>query len=174
MCTICNLILAAKNGSHNSMLELIKIFKPLIKKYAFKMNYEDAENDLILSMIQLIYSMPNLSNDGQAVNYIKQSIYTSYIKYVKQQIKKRENECSYDADILNNISTLYEDFHEQNVDLYNAIKQLPSIQQQIIMLKFFYMMSDKEIMAKLNLSRQSIYKNKIKALSKLKIMLDEV
>jgi hypothetical protein len=67
MCTICNLILAAKNGSHNSMLELIKIFKPLIKKYAFKMNYEDAENDLILSMIQLIYSMPNLSNDGQAV-----------------------------------------------------------------------------------------------------------
>ena len=55
------------NGSHNSMLELIKIFKPLTKKYAFKMNYEDAENDLILSMIQLIYSMPNLSNDGQAV-----------------------------------------------------------------------------------------------------------
>lgn len=174
MCTICNLILAAKSGNQDSMLEIINIFRPLIKKYTFKMNYEDAENDLILSMVQLIYNMPDLSNDGQAVNYINQSIYTSYIRYIKAQIKKRENEYQYDAESTNDLNALYEDFSEPNIDLYNAIKQLPSIQQQIIMLKFFYMMSDKEIMAKLNLSRQSIYKNKIKALSKLKIMLDEV
>lgn len=174
MSTICKLIIAAKSGDQNSMLEIINMFMPLIKKYTYKMNYEDAGNDLMLSMIQLIYSMPSLTNDGQAVNYIKQSIYTSYIKYIKQQIKKRENECSYDTEILNNISSLYEDFSELNVDLHNAIKQLPVIQQKVIILKFFYMMPDKEIMKKLKLSRQSVYKNKIKGLENLKEILRDL
>ena len=70
MCVICNLISEAKAGNPNSMLELLNKFKPLIGKYSYKMNYEDAENDLILSVIQLINDMPYLSNDGQAVNYI--------------------------------------------------------------------------------------------------------
>ena len=95
MCILCNLISEAKDGNKNSMLEILNKFKPLIKKYSYKMNYEDAENDLILSMIQLIYDMPYLNNDGHAVNYINQSIYNAYIKYIKLQIKNgRMNTCT--------------------------------------------------------------------------------
>lgn len=173
MSTICKLIVAAKSGEENSMLEIINMFKPLIKKYAYKMNYEDAENDLILSMIQLIHNMPHIINDGQAVNYINQSIYTSYVKCIKEEIKRRENECQHDIEITSGFNALYEDFCAPDIDLKNAIKQLPEIQQQIIVLKFIHMMSDKEIMEKVKLSRQSVYKNKIKALSKLRKMLKE-
>lgn len=48
MCVICNLISEAKAGNQNSMLEILNKFKPLIRKYSYKLNYEDAENDLIL------------------------------------------------------------------------------------------------------------------------------
>lgn len=84
------------------------------------MNYEDAENDLILSVIQLINDMPYLSNDGQAVNYISQSIYNAYIKYIKQQIKKRENEYLCGIEEIKNISMLYDDFSEINVDFLTS------------------------------------------------------
>lgn len=173
MSTICELIVAAKSGDQTCLLEIINMFKPLIKKYAYKMNYEDAESDLIVGIIQLIQNMPLLTNDGQAVNYINQSIYTLYIKYIKQQIIKRENECPYDTEMLSNLNTLYEDFSEPNIDLHNALKSLPFLQQQIVILKFFYMMSDKEIISRLGISRQSVYKNKIKALEKLKKMLKD-
>ena len=56
MCIICNLISNAKDGNKNSMLELLNKFKPLIKKYSYMLNYEDAENDLILSMINILES----------------------------------------------------------------------------------------------------------------------
>ena len=70
MCVICNLIKQAKNGDKSCMEKLIATFIPLIKKYSYKLNYEDAENDLIISLLQLIYDMPLSNNDGQAVNYI--------------------------------------------------------------------------------------------------------
>lgn len=153
MCIICNLISEAKGGNQNSMLEILNKFKPLIKKYSYKMNYEDAENDLILSMIQLINDMPCLSNDGQAVNYINQSMYNAYVKYIKLQIKKRENEYLYDTEEIKNISMIHDGFSETDVDLQCAIEQLSKNQRDVIILKFMYMMPDKEIMEKLNLSR---------------------
>lgn len=174
MCIICNLISEAKDGSKNSMLEILNKFKPLIKKYSYMMNYEDAENDLILSMIQLVNDMPYLSNDGQAVNYINQSIYNAYIKYIKLQIKKRENEYLYNTEEIKNISMLYDGFSETDVDLQCAMEQLPKNQRNVIILKFMYIMPDKEIMEKLKLSRQSVYKNKIKGLEKLKEILKDL
>lgn len=174
MCIICNLISEVKDGNKNSMLEILNKFKPLIKKYSYMMNYEDAENDLILSMIQLVNDMPYLNNDGQAVNYINQSIYNAYIKYIKLQIKKRENEYLYDTEEIKNISMLYDGFSETDVDLQCAMEQLSKNQRNVIILKFMYMMPDKEIMEKLKLSRQSVYKNKVKGLEKLKEILKEL
>lgn len=118
--------------------------------------------------------MPYLSNDGQAVNYISQSIYNAYIKRIKQQIKKQENEYLCGTDEINNISMLYDDFSEIDVDLQYALEQLPKNQRKVIILKFMYMMPDKEIMGKLKLSRQSVYKNKIKGLEKLKEILKDM
>ena len=54
------------------------------------------------------------------------------------------------------------------------MEQLPKNQRNVIILKFMYMMPDKEIMEKLKLSRQSVYKNKIKGLEKLKEILKDL
>ena len=93
---------------------------------------------------------------------------------IKQQIKKRENEYLCGIEEIKNISMLYDDFSEINVDLQYALEQLPKNQRNVIILKFMHMMPDKQIMEKLKLSRQSVYKNKIKGLEKLKEILKDL
>ena len=46
----------AKDKNKDSLMEIINKFRPLIKKQAYALNYEDAENDLIVDMIELIYN----------------------------------------------------------------------------------------------------------------------
>ena len=48
----------AKDKNKDSLMEIINKFRPLIKKQAYALNYEDAENDLIVDMIELIYNIP--------------------------------------------------------------------------------------------------------------------
>ena len=55
---LCDLIVSAKDKNKDSLMEIINKFRPLIKKQAYALNYEDAENDLIVDMIELIYNMP--------------------------------------------------------------------------------------------------------------------
>lgn len=54
---LCDLIVSAKDKNKDSLMEIINKFRPLIKKQAYALNYEDAENDLIVDMIELIYNM---------------------------------------------------------------------------------------------------------------------
>lgn len=172
MCIICNLVESAKRKNQDSLMELLVRFKPLIKKHAYRLNYEDAENDLILNMIQIIYNMPVLKSDGQAVQYITQSIHHAYIKLMKEQIQLRKNEYLYDPEMMKNIEDLSNALTENNyLDLDVALEKLSYHQKWVIKYKFFYMLPDKDIMDKLKISRQSVYKNKINALKKLKQIL---
>ena len=111
---LCDLIVSAKDKNKDSLMEIINKFRPLIKKQAYALNYEDAENDLIVDMIELIYNMPFFQHDGQAVTYISTSIRHSYVKFLKQRIRLRENECIYDPDIIKNIENLSEDFEKKD------------------------------------------------------------
>lgn len=172
MHTICDLITKAKLGDQDSMMEILTTFTPLIKKYSYKLNYEDAENDLIANTIQLVYDMPHFENDGQAVAYIECSVRNAYIKHVKNQIELRENETSYDPEIIHNMEACSEPFNEINIDLHVAIQKLSPNQQKIIVYKFFMFKSDKDIMKELKISRQAVYKNKIRALEILKKYLE--
>lgn len=173
MCILCDLIVSAKDNNQDSLMELINRFKPLIKKHAYALNYEDAENDLTADIIELIYNMPVFQNDGQAVQYISKSIRHSYIKFLKAKIRVRDNEFLYDPEFMKNMETIYEDFAEKNLDLLFAIEKLSYNQKWVIKYKFFYMFQDKEIMKRLKISRQAVYNNKIKALKRLKEMLNK-
>ena len=170
---LCDLIVSAKDKNKDSLMEIINKFRSLIKKQAYALNYEDAENDLIVDMIELIYNMPFFQHDGQAVTYISTSIRHSYVKFLKQRIRLRENECIYDPDIIKNIENLSEDFEKKDLDLIFAIRKLNYNQKWVIIYKFFFMFKDKEIMNKLNISRQAVYNNKNKALKNLRKMLEQ-
>ena len=174
MDTICNLISNAKHGCSNSMMEILTKFKPLIKKYAYKLEYEDAENDLIASMIQLIYDMPIFQNDGQAVAYIRKVVHNSYIKYVKHCIELRLHENLYDPEVMSTkeVGAIYE-IDEVSIAIQCAIETLPEKQRQIIIYKFLLGMSDKDIIRIMGISRQAVYKSKIKGLEKLRKVLSD-
>ena len=74
---ICNLIrLADTNDS--AVLNLSALFNPLLKKYAYKLSYEDAYNDLLLFFIELIKKLSRnplrKQEDKYYLSYIKNSI----------------------------------------------------------------------------------------------------
>lgn len=54
---LCELINSVQSNDKNAMTELIGRFQPLLKKYAAKLNYEDAYEDLVLYYIGLIKSL---------------------------------------------------------------------------------------------------------------------
>ena len=88
-------ILFAKQGNNEVLMELIKQFKPLLKKYAWKLTYEDAYEDLQLEFIKLVKEFPteNLSqkNDAVVVSYIRKSIYHSFIALSKKEHKHQND-----------------------------------------------------------------------------------
>lgn len=47
-------IAAAQRNDEESLLALIEKFKPLLKKYAYKLHYEDSFFDLQLDFIQIV------------------------------------------------------------------------------------------------------------------------
>lgn len=48
-------ILEAQRGNQNCMLDLIRSFEHLMRKYAYQLHYEDAFSDLVISFIEVIY-----------------------------------------------------------------------------------------------------------------------
>lgn len=79
-----DLIIQSHAGDGSSTLKLIDKFNPLLKKYTYKLNYEDAYNDLLFDFLKFLNTIPLDSirnpNEGILINYIKKSIHNSYIK----------------------------------------------------------------------------------------------
>lgn len=74
------------NKDDNSLLTLLDIFRPLIKKYSRKLNYDGAESDLIIYFIELLNKMPlnsSMNKNKYILSYINISIKNHYIKLSK-------------------------------------------------------------------------------------------
>ncbi len=80
------LLCSCQNDSDATMI-LVNKFQPLIKKYTYKLNYEDAYNDLLLKFLELLKSCEpdkfNSLNDTTLLLYIKTSMYHSFIALSK-------------------------------------------------------------------------------------------
>ena len=87
------LIQNAQENSEEDLLALIEKFNPLMVKYARKLNYEDAYNDIVLCFINLIKSQ-NLRKlidraDNVIVAYINHSIINYYNKKIPKLISQK-------------------------------------------------------------------------------------
>lgn len=84
---LVNRILEAQAGSHEAILHLIKQFNPLLKKYARKLCYDDAYNDLLVEFLSLMkqLNIDKLHNhsDGGIVLYVSKSVYSIYVHQSK-------------------------------------------------------------------------------------------
>ena len=88
------LILLAKKHEQKALCILMEKFKNLLKKYARKLMYEDAENELHLFFIELIYDFPiekfGEKDEGKIVVYINRCIYHEYIFLLKKLIDEKK------------------------------------------------------------------------------------
>ena len=89
---ICSLLEKAQQGDNTAMMELIDKFQPLLKKYARKLNYDDAYEDCLLFFIELVKTMDlkklNDRKDQAAVAYIKVSVTHFYGKKICKVLER--------------------------------------------------------------------------------------
>lgn len=153
-------------GENELIVDILDKFNPLIKKWSKKLGYEEAETDLIIYVIELInkINLNNfiLKNDGAIINYISKSLKYKYINTIKKIIDHKIESVEY-LDIYNRTEI------EENIYLKEyIINNFNEKQSKIISYKFFHGYTDIEIGEMLNISRQSVNKNKIKILEKMK------
>lgn len=89
-----DLINSVKRDDKEAMTELIDRFRPLLKKYAAKLSYEDAYEDMVLYYIELIRSIDLnkliCTKDEVIVSYINVSIINFYKKKVLKIINDKK------------------------------------------------------------------------------------
>lgn len=172
------LIIKAQGADNEAMLELINKFSPLLKKYARRLNYEDAQNDLILYFIQLIHGM-NLEKmlckeNGSIINYISICIKNYHNKKIAEivNLKKEIVHTSLSEEQL-----YYVDVKLSGVDETDFLYELGSHQLlnesefQVIYLIYSRGYTVVEVAKIINKSRQAVNQMKIRALKKLRSKL---
>lgn len=165
-------IRSGQYGDQSAVLRLVNKFSPELKKYAQKLETEDAYYDLQAEFIELILYLDcnKLRNksDGAMVQYLSQSIYHAYIKLLRQLIDNKAPIIS--ANDLTD-SILYQSpiTYENRSDLFDIPPTLLTPQEayafyQICILGY----SAAELARKKGVTRQSINQAKQRAISKLR------
>jgi len=154
----------AKRGNKESMMYIIKKFDPLIKKYTRKLNYEDADSELVEKIIEIIYKIPELENEGLSVSYIYKSITNEYIRLSKQN-NIWLSTIYLDVDLIDNIP---QSNNDSNSDFFELLVPLNFQEKQVIIYKYYYGYKASDIAKIMKLSRQSIYKKEKKAIKLIK------
>lgn len=164
------LILSSKNNVYD-LEKLIIRFEKLINKYAYKLKYEDAKQDLILQFIKIVKYMKlnnSMKNEAVLVSYLSKSIRNEYIRLSKQQSKINEVEVELNLDInyKDNIAEIEFDYITELLQ-----KCLTEKEKTIISLIYIdgYKVSD--ISENMHISRQAVNQCKNRSLKKLKLFM---
>lgn len=173
---LMELIINAQNKDENAMMSLISRFNLLLKKYARKLNQEDAYADMVTYFIELIHSIniKNLKNpsDAGVVTYINRSVYNYYCYKIKE-IVLRKNEI-----VMTDLST--EQVYllqsklstKENVWELDLEKHLTEKEFATIYLIFVKGYSAERIARIKKCSRQSVNQTKKRALKKIRLLMD--
>ncbi len=172
------LIQNAQENSEEDMLALIERFKPLMVKYARKLNYEDAYNDIVLCFITLIKSQ-NLCKlvskaDNIIVTYINHSIINFYNKKIPKIISRKNevvmSELTEEQQYFIEVKTA----QENEIDIINeyGLTQLLTESEQLLIYQVYvegYTIS--ELARCQNRTRQAVNQQRIRAVNKIKSRL---
>lgn len=170
-------ILEAQRGNQNCMLDLIRTFQQLLHKYAYKLHYEDAFSDLVISLIEVIYKIKiedfSETGDGALVNYITESINHTYFKLSKRAniLSSKEQHVS----DLTESQQFYmenapapEEEHLSKFKLMLSGCNLTNAEKEVIIKFFFWETSVSQIAKEMKVSRQNVNQIKNRAIKKLR------
>lgn len=170
---IIPLIKRLQSGDSDATLPLIEKFNPLLKKYAYKLSYDDAYNDLLLDFIELLHSirLEQIRNktEGGLVTYIATSIRNSYIR--KSKCRNIGNVVVFSS--LSNKEMYYVDTALATIDNF-AQHELPELNRvltksELLVLEMIYLWgySVSDIAYMRGVSRQAVNQTKKRAINKL-------
>lgn len=175
---LLNLIQLSKGGDNSATLQLVEKFNPLLKKYAFKLSYEDAYNDLLLDFLILLneINIPHIQqkHDAGIVNYICVCVRNSYIKKI-QSLQQQKHIISFSAlgesaeYILD--STFYAEIPYAKIEFSLMKEVLTEKEWNIIFALFDCGYTPTELAKKIGISRKTLYKRRNNALKKLRHFL---
>lgn len=164
-------IRSSQQGNQQAILDLINKFSPALKKYARKLETEDAYYDLRVDFLELILHLDcdklRETSDGAMVQYLSQSIYHAYIKLLRHLIDNKAPTISTEE--------LTDGLRYQNSITYESQHPLFGIPSTLLAPQeadaFYHICilgySAAELARKKGVSRQSINQAKQRALSKL-------
>lgn len=167
-------------------LELIEQFKPLLKKYAYILNYEDAYYDLQAFLIELLNKI-NLSrlrstDEQYIITYIAKSLYNCYILLSKKNndnkknisisaLEYKDDDSAY-AFTQDELFTVTDDYPIIEYEFLQ--KTLTKRESEVIFLFCFKQLSMKDIAKHYHVSIPAISQAKNKALNKLRNKILEI
>lgn len=160
-------IQAIQDGDKEQALALLEKFSPLLKKYAFFMQSEDALPDFQCFLLAFSKNLQldklTMSTDGAIISYINKAIYHHYIalsKAKRHQLPTVSIESQTDYDPLQFDTTFSESDTYNNLLLLDLKRALSTEEYHVIYDHYFRQYSIQEIAARDNKSRQAINKCK--------------
>lgn len=157
---LCVLLREAKYDP-KKMEQLISLFSPLIKKYAGKLFYmdaEDAEQEMKLAFLIAVHSMSYYSSEGECLSYIRNGLYRRFCALCRGNYQNSE-EATEDSKLCEYGFTEKYDDVETFFDYEMLLANKPIVYSRIFRL-LLAGYSDKEIGEILHCSKQ--YVNRIK------------
>ncbi len=156
------------NLSKSDVEIMYKKFLPLIKKYSYYLNYEDAESDLTLKLVETLKRMPDIKEKSKVTTYIHVTIKNEYIRLNKIKYFQK-NMFTHNNDIIYNVKNNNNDY--SILELMLITEKLSILERKVIKDIYISEISCQQIAEKMKLSRQYINKVKNNALIKLKKMI---
>ncbi len=156
--------IVSSSHNENAVIEIIKRFTPLIKKNAKMLGYDGAESDLIIHLIEVIFSLKSEKIEsfleGQSVKYISSTIKNKSIDIIRKRTKSILEIELFETVDINAEYTQYE--------INELLDLLSERQRLVVILKYFYGYSDAEIAKCLGISRQAVNKIHRVSISKMR------
>lgn len=166
----------AQNGNADSLIELLEIFHPLLKKYGRLLFYEDAYWDLRVSLISFFLKLEinelRSKQDNVLISYIQSVVYHEHLILLK---KNRALKNRYVP--MKNIDTIWpkerqdnmfcNDF-SRNVLFYDLSKYLTVEENNIILMLYWQGYTVRDICEIKHISRQTVNCTKRRAFRKIK------
>lgn len=154
---ISRMIILAKRGDQQCLLDLIMRFEPKINALSRNVRNECRRSDLIIFLIKLIYNfkLETFINktDGALVNYISIALQNEAGR-LNKEVCLATTELTEDFCVINNEYTNVE--NELYLDSLVTAGIITQRQREVLKHKYNYQCSDSEIALALNVTRQNV------------------
>jgi len=166
-------------GEEEAILMLYNKFLPKIKKCSINLNYETAETDITIRFLEFIkntnFDALISKCDGTVVNYINRFYINRFFDNTfVNLLNSRSTHILFvylddENSFIKSLPT-YDDQSNLDIDYFSFLTEL---QRKIIVYRYIYGYSSKEIAQKLKVSRQAVDRTKNRAIKIIKAVYDE-